>query len=114
MHLTRLFALLILALATGCKSSDPAPTAETPNRADNLRVVAEGTNTELKFKADQPGTIIVSNFTKGDYLFKGPVKKGDVFVLPANSGRAMVNKDFVNLDHDTNTHDQYRLYFLPQ
>jgi len=75
-------------------------------------MVAQGRNKELQFKADGPGEVIVSNFTAGDYLYKGPLKKGDTFVLPMNSGRAMVNKDWVNLDHDTNIHDEYRLYYL--
>jgi hypothetical protein len=114
MHSVRpLFApLLLLTLAVGCKSSDDAPASTGPTRADSLRMVAEGTNKELQFKADAPGEIIVSNFTKGDYLYKGTLKKGETFVLIPNSSRAMVNKDWVNLDHDTNTHDVYRLYFL--
>lgn len=115
MHFSRLAspALLILAILAGCQSSE-TPKTEAPNRADNLRMVAEGRNTELKYKSDAPGTIIVNNFSKGDYLYKGPIKKGDTFELIPNSSRAMVNKDFVGLDHDTNTHDTYRLYFLPQ
>jgi len=104
--------LLLLALAVGCKSSDQAPESTGPNRADSLRMVAEGSNKELQFKATAPGEIIVSNFTKGDYLYKGTLKKGDTFVLIPNSSRAMINKDWVSLDHDTNTHDVYRLYFL--
>lgn len=104
--------LFLLTLALGCKSSETPPESTGPDRADQLRLVAEGSNTELKFKADAPGQIIVSNLTKGDYLYKGTLKKGDTFVLPMNSGRAMVNKDWVNLDHDTNIHDEYRLYYL--
>ena len=104
--------LLLLTLALGCKSSDTDTSATGPNRADQLREVAKGTRKELQFKADAPGTIIVSNFTKGDYLYKGPLKKGDLFVLPVPSSRAMINKDWINLDHDTNTHDEYRLYYL--
>ena len=114
MHLTRLLplSLLLLALTTSCKSSNDDTASSGPNPADSLRLVAQGTNTELKFKADHPGTLIVSNFTAGDYLYKGTLKAGDVFVLPPNSSRAKINKEFVNLDHDTNIHDEYRLYFL--
>src|SRR5690348_12704762 len=113
MHLVRpLLPLLLLTLAAGCKSTDDTPVSTGPNPADKLRLVAGGTNKELQFKADAPGEIIVSNFTKGDNLYKGTLKKGDVFILPMNSSRAMVNKDWVTLDHDTNIHDEYRLFYL--
>ena len=112
MHLVRPLLYVSVLLAVGCKSTETAPESTGPNRADSLRLVAQGTNQELQFKANAPGEIIVSNFTAGDYLYKGPLKKGDVFVLPINSSRARLNKDWVNLDHDTNTRDEYRLYFL--
>jgi len=117
MHLTRLLLVtpvLLLVMSVGCGPSKPEQTASGPDRAANLKMVSKGTNTELKFKADQPGQIIVSNFNAGDTLYKGTLKKGDTFTLIPDSSRAMINKDFVGLDHDTNIHDEYRLYFLPQ
>lgn len=115
MHLRRicpLAALLALALMPGCQPSNNGTASNRPTRADELRLVASGTNREIRFTADQPGTIYVNNFTAGDYLYTGPLAKGETFVLPPNASRAMVNKNPVYLDHDTNTHDEYRLYFL--
>ena len=115
MHLRRtcpLAALLALALVCGCQPSNDGSAPTRGNRADDLRLVAQGRNQELRFKADEAGTIYVNNFTAGDYLYTGPLAKGDTFVLTPNSNRAMVNKQSIYLDHDTNTHDEYRLYFL--
>jgi len=115
MHPRRNLALatfVALTFLAGCQPSNGGASAGGVSRADELRMVAAGTNKELRFTADQAGTVYVNNFTAGDYLYTGPLAKGETFVLVPNSGRAMVNKQSIYLDHDTNTHDEYRLYFL--
>ena len=96
---------------SGCQPANDNSAAGN-TRADDLRLMAKGTNQEIRFTADHPGTVYVNNFTAGDYLYTGPLAKGDVFILAPNSNHAVVNKQAVYLDHDTNAHDEYRLYFL--
>ena len=115
MHLRRVLtfaALFALILAAGCQSTPEAPANTGRNPADNLRLVADGRNTELKFKADHLGSIVVTNFSNGDTVYRGTLKAGDVFVLTPNSNRALINKETVYLDHETNSRDEFRVYFL--
>jgi hypothetical protein len=117
MHLLRvptLLAFIGLLCAAGCHGTDPPAEPSGTPAPESLRLVAQGTNTELQFKADHAGSITVSDFTSGEILYQGTLKAGDVFILPPNSNRAKVNKGFVYLTHDTNIHDEYRLHFLNQ
>ena len=101
----------MLALSTmACHSEQP--TATDPNVAKNLHVVAEGKNKDLVFKATAPGTLIVNNFTQGGNLYTGHVNAGDQFTLPSNSDHALIGKQVVHLDYNTNIADTYRLYYL--
>ncbi|HEY8746649.1 MAG TPA: hypothetical protein VIM11_01660 [Tepidisphaeraceae bacterium] len=109
-----LLALLTLFTLAGCQGTTAPESINTSSPAENLRLVAQGTNTELKFKATQPGTLTASNFTTGEFLYQARLKAGDTFTLIPNSSHATLNKDTVYLAHDTNTRDEYRLHFLEQ
>jgi len=103
--------LTLLALAgVGCHTDQPSET--NPEIAKNLRVVAEGSNKDLVFKADKPGTIIVNDFSHGGNLYSGHLNAGDVFTLLSNADHATVGKQIVRLEYDTNPVDTYRLYYL--
>jgi len=104
---TILLSAALCAATLGCHTEQPAE----PGMA-NLRMVAEGTNRELVFKADKPGMLIVNNFSHGGNLLTTHLKPGDEFKLLPNADHAMIGKTSIHLDYDTNTVDTYRLYFV--
>ena len=104
---TILLTAVISAASLGCHTEQP-----TDSGMANLRMVAEGKNTDLVFKADKPGTIIVNNFSKGGNLYTGHLNAGDQFTLSPNADHAMIGKQAVHLDYDTNPVSTYRLYFV--
>jgi hypothetical protein len=105
---TILLATLLAAVGAGCHTEQPTDNG----MANNLRVVAEGKNQDLVFKADKPGTIIVNNFSQGGNLYTGHLAAGNEFRLLPNADHAMIGKNAVHLDYDTNPLDTYRLYFV--
>jgi hypothetical protein len=102
---------LLAAAGVGCQSNPSS--GDDSQTGDRLRVVAEGKNTDLVFKADKPGTIIVNNFSQGGNLYTGHLNGGDQFTLTPNADHATIGKKEVPLDHDTNPVSTYRLYFFP-
>lgn len=102
-----------LALVAGCHSSGTKPNEPT-NVNPNLRMVAEGANKTLTFKAGHPGELYVYDLDTGEYVFQGHLAPGEQFVIEPDSDHATIDKQPVGLQHDTNSRDTYRLYFSQQ
>jgi hypothetical protein len=116
---------LACLIAAGCQQAKPvsntAPTegnssveAKTVAQAvDQMQTVAQGTNSQLAYKATQFGYLYLFDQTTGTFLYRGPVRMGDKFVFEPASSRAQLNKETVDLDVLSNEHDEYRLFFVP-
>jgi hypothetical protein len=100
-------------LLAGCHSASTNPNEPT-NTNPNLKMVAEGTNKTLSFKATHPGELYAYDMDSGEYVYRGHLSPGEQFVLEADSDHASIDKQPVSLLRQTNAHDNYRLYFLEQ
>jgi len=100
-------------LLAGCQSSKPIPNEPT-NANPNLKMVAEGTNKSLSFKATHPGELYAYDMDSGEYVYRGHLSPGEQFVMEPDSANATIDKQPVSLIRQTNSHDNYRLYFLEQ
>ena len=111
-----------LALSVlGCQHGAPPPTGEgapmnedvIQQKVNDMKMVASGTNTPIKYKATQYGQLYLYDQTTGLDIYKGPIAKGETFLFEAASSRAEIDKQTIDLMRDTNDKDEYRLYFIP-
>ena len=113
-------------LITGCHhETAPAvladdnlgPTAEEraiTKRVDQMKLVAQGVNKQISYKATSFGQILLYDQDSGDFIYRGPLVGGERFVFEPASSRAEINKQIIDLERTTNQRDEYRLYFVPQ
>jgi hypothetical protein len=93
------------------------PTAEERSIADHvgqMKMVAQGVNKQLAFKATAFGQILLYDQETGDFIYRGSIAAGERFVFEPASSRAEINKETVDLAKITNQRDEYRLYYVPQ
>ena len=105
----------------GCQDKHPAAEEALPGvqqlvaqGVDKMKMVANGANKELSYKAAEFGRVYLYDLDSGRFIYKGYLAPGEQFVFEPASSRAEINKRHVDLDYDTNERDQYQLFFAPQ
>jgi hypothetical protein len=105
----------------GCQKNQPVADEASPGEqqlvaqgVDKMKLVADGANKQLSYKATEYGRLYLYDLDAGRFIYKGYLASGEQFVFEPASSRAEISKHHVDLEYVTNEHDQYQLFFAPQ
>jgi hypothetical protein len=105
----------------GCQNKHPVAEEASPGEqqlvaqgVDKMKLVANGANKQLSYKAAEYGRLYLYDLDGGRFIYKGYLAPGEQFVFEPASSRAEISKHHVDLDYETNERDQYQLFFAPQ
>lgn len=98
----------------GCGPTKPANNPNLAGLGPDLREVAKAKGSRLEYKADRAGKLYLYDYDSDQFLYSGPIKAGETFVLEPASNRALLGTQPLDLDYPANAFDDYRLYLSAQ